>query len=110
MSTLHLERDATSWQFPQFWFPRIKVSQYDLYDGVTNKNEQNEYVCQYRPDGDTLGAETIDLDPVTLETYGNSSAATLNKYRIVKAHLGPKAGFPQKELNESNFTVEVNFG
>lgn len=36
----------------------------ELYAGSTNKNDNNEYVCQYRPDGDTSGLETIAMDQV----------------------------------------------
>ncbi|CAD7968173.1 unnamed protein product [Amoebophrya sp. A120] len=85
-----------------------------LYSGATNKNEKNEYVCQYRPEGDIPASEVLQQDANTIRTYGTTGnvtvADTINYYRIVKAEIGPKAGFPVKNITEQNYTIELNLG
>ncbi|CAD7934208.1 unnamed protein product [Amoebophrya sp. A25] len=88
----------------------------DLYSGKTSKNENNEYICNYRPEGDIpakVGA--LPYDDLTVSTYSflNTSmtrSEILGAYRIVKVLLGPKAGFPVQTIDQANFTVELNLG
>lgn len=40
-----------------------------IYNGVTNKDENNEYVCQYRPHGDMIATEVLAFDANTTSQY-----------------------------------------
>lgn len=41
----------------------------ELYDGKANKNENNQYVCQYRPEGEMNSVDILAMDPSTITTY-----------------------------------------
>ncbi|CAD7969536.1 unnamed protein product [Amoebophrya sp. A120] len=90
------------------------VCPYDvLYGGRTSRNENNEYVCQYKPTGDIPAKEgALAYDTTVMQTYGANGTDTtaLQSTRIVKVFLGPKAGFPAADLAGQNFTAELNFG
>lgn len=55
----------------------------EIYKGGTNKDENNQYVCQYRPAGDMTAGEVLSLDAETLLTYNwGNMFVVLKSYNI----------------------------
>eukprot|EP00397_Hematodinium_sp_SG-2012_P000345 GEMP01000345.1.p1 GENE.GEMP01000345.1~~GEMP01000345.1.p1 ORF type:complete len:2348 (+),score=515.02 GEMP01000345.1:124-7044(+) len=86
----------------------------DLYDGKSNRNEHNKWVCLYRATGEIMAADVMELDEFIADTTNNYNITDFTKGRILKVNLGAKSGFPLLEYSADNttgrYTVELSNG